>query len=318
MRIVRPGSVVGPQQQYMYVKQLEWAKWAAVDEMKRQRREEARMTSITEVAVSQTIVTPATPPAENDEEETIQLTTTTTTASSVTAPSTPPPMAMPPVTPSRHVAAAAAHTRELAPPGQPRKTPAAKRSSLAMEESDEEVEKDDVLPALALAPPVRRTKAKPASTRATSSRATASERPVRVLRSTTAASKKNDPALSNPAPNATSRLTKPNGQLPNKIPRLANETTARATASQRPRQPTIQQPSRLPTLIPTRRTNRHAAASVQETPVAIAAVVKAAQAADWMTNNASAVVKPGSKSERPNLRPIRRRRSSFSAADVVA
>ncbi|KIY45956.1 phosphatases II, partial [Fistulina hepatica ATCC 64428] len=27
MRIVRPGSVVGPQQQYMYLKQLEWSKW---------------------------------------------------------------------------------------------------------------------------------------------------------------------------------------------------------------------------------------------------------------------------------------------------
>jgi cell division cycle 14 len=45
MRIVRPGSVVGPQQQYMYLKQLEWVKWAAVDELKKQEVEnKARMT----------------------------------------------------------------------------------------------------------------------------------------------------------------------------------------------------------------------------------------------------------------------------------
>jgi cell division cycle 14 len=316
MRIVRPGTVVGPQQQYMYVKQMEWAKWAAVDEIKRQRREEAKLTVAT--TVRQTVITPATPPADNEEEEEItQLTTTTTIA----IPTTPPPVAMPPVTPSRHIAAAAAQAKEIAPPGQPRKTPAAKRTSLAMEDSDEEEEKDDVLPALAIAPPVRRTKPKPASTRPTGSRTAVSERPVRVLRSTTAAaSKRNDPAMSNPAPSPASKTTKPNGPLPNKIPRLANETTARSTAasSQKSRQPPPPTPSRLPTLIPTRRTNRHAASSIQETPVAIAAVVKAAQSADWMTNNASAVVKPGTKSERPNLRPIRRRRSSFSAADVVA
>lgn len=39
---------------------------------------------------------------------------------------------------------------------------------------------------------------------------------------------------------------------------------------------------------------------------------------DWMHGEgASAVVVPGSKLERPNLRSVRRRRSSFSAADVV-
>lgn len=272
--------------------------------------------------VRKTVVAPATPPSDNDEEDMIAettTTTTTTTTSSITAPRTPPPMAVPPVTPSRHVAAAAAKAKEIAPPGQPRKTPAGKRGSIALEDSDEEQEKDDVLPSLAVAPPVRRVKPKPASTRPTGSRGAASERPVRVLRSTTAAVKKNDSSISNPAAAAPSRTPNPNGPLPNKIPRLANDSTARSTAAaQRPRQPPSPVPSRLPTLIPTRRTNRHAAAaSVQESPVAIAAVVKAAQA-DWMTHNASAVVKPGNKSERPNLRPIRRRRSSFSAADVVA
>lgn len=326
MRIVRPGSVVGPQQQYMYLKQLEWAKWAAVDEMKK-TQEAAVAAAATEVAVTvrQTVVTPATPPADADEEDMVpEMTTTTitTTTSSVTVPTTPPPITVPPVTPSRHVAAAAARAKEIAPPGQPRKTPAAKRTSIALEDSDAEDEKDDVLPSLAVAPPIRRMKAKPASTRPTGSRITASERPIRVTRSSTAAAagKMIDSSLSNPAPPPASRLTKANGQLANKIPRLANGTTARGTAaaSRRPRQPPSPVPSRLPTLIPTRRGNHQAAGSVQESPVAIAAVVKAAQAADWMTNNASAVVVPGTKSERPNLRPIRRRRSSFSAADVVA
>jgi cell division cycle 14 len=38
----------------------------------------------------------------------------------------------------------------------------------------------------------------------------------------------------------------------------------------------------------------------------------------WITKNAANAVVPGTKSERPGLRNVRRRRSSFSAADVVA
>lgn len=323
MRIVRPGSVVGPQQHYMYLKQLEWAKWAAVDELKRSQEANLATTTTTTVTVRQTVVTPATPPAEVDEEDMVaEMTTTTTMTSPLHAPSTPPPAAVPPVTPSRHVAAAAAQAKEIAPPGQPRKTPATKRSSLALEDSDAEDERDDVLPALTTVSAARRMKAKPASARPMGSKTSASERPVRVTRSTAAAAAGNriDPSLSNPPPPATSKLAKANGQLANKIPRLANGTTARGTAaaSRRPRQPPSPVQSRLPTLIQTKRGNHQSAASVQERPVAITTVVKAAQGADWMTSNASAVVVPGSKSERPNLRPVRRRRSSFSSADVVA
>ena len=64
MRIVRPGTVVGPQQQYMYLKQLEWAKWAAVDEMKKlQAQQIAALTA----AAAAKVVAPATPPAEDEE-----------------------------------------------------------------------------------------------------------------------------------------------------------------------------------------------------------------------------------------------------------
>ncbi|EKM59647.1 uncharacterized protein PHACADRAFT_114681 [Phanerochaete carnosa HHB-10118-sp] len=342
MRIVRPGSVVGPQQQYMYLKQLEWAKWAAVDEMK---RTEAATTA---VALRQTVVTPATPPAESDEEENMNMITeltttttmTTTTTTSLSIPKTPPPAIVPPVTPARHVAAAQARAKAISPPGQPRKTPAPKRSSLAVEDSDGEKEEADVLPQLGVAPPVRRTRPKPVSaqTRMVGPRITASEqRPTRVTRSTAAAAA-NKPMVglaSTTTMMTTARtLRSGNGQAPNKIPRLANGAAARnnaastpavnpTTATRRqPRAPPSPVPSRLPTLVPTRRGNHQSTTSVQESPAAIAAVVKAAQAqqqnADWMTNNASQVVEKSSKSERPNLRPIRRRRSSFSAADVVA
>lgn len=328
MRIVRPGSVVGPQQQYLYLKQLEWIKWAAVDEVKRTQ-------DATVAKLRTTTATPVTPPGDSEDENmvtdlTALTTTTTASTTSVPVPRTPPPVLVPPVTPSRHVAAAASKAKAMSPPGQPRKTPAAKRPSIAVEDSDED-EADDVLPALNIAPPVRRTtKTKPASARVAGSRGiTASEqRPTRVTRSTVAAASRRVPTVSTTTTTTTTtRTTRANGQAPNKIPRLANTTTARSTAAavtnatttRRLRCPPSPIPSRLPTFAHTRRAAHQSAASVQESPATIAAVVKAAQSSDWMSNNAAAsVVKPGNKSERPNLRPIRRRRSSFSAADVVA
>jgi cell division cycle 14 len=292
MRIVRPGSVVGPQQQYMYLKQLEWAKWAAVDEL--------RKVQVATALATATLVTPATPPAEVDEEMEEVTQTTPTGVIAVGVP-------MPPVTPSKHVAAAQAKAKAITPPGQPRKTPIAKRVAVYSEDEDETA---DVLPALGIVPKPK-TKA---PMRATGSRATASEqRPTRVLRSTAGVTRK--------PPTTT-------GHGAHKIPKLATGTTARNTAPtaaraatpsiRRPlRAPPSPTPSRLPTLIPAKRTH-NATNSLNE--VASAATLKMAGAASdaWMTNNPSAVVVPGSKSERPGLRSVRRRRSSFSSADVVA
>ena len=192
------------------------------------------------------------------------------------------------------------------------------------EEPDAE-EEADTLPSLAVVVPVRRTKAKPASARTASQRVPASEqRPVRITRSAaTVAAKKVSMVL------GANKTTKANGQLPNKIPRLAKDTSARGAASAtkdgplppaptrplRPRQPGSPTPSRLPTLVG-KRTHHNSTGSVQESSAAAAAIVKAA--GTWVANNASSVVTPASKSERPNLRSVRRRRSSFSAADVVA
>ncbi|KAH0840093.1 tyrosine protein phosphatase [Lanmaoa asiatica] len=299
MRIVRPGSVVGPQQQYMYLKQLEWAKWAAIDEM-------GRVQAVTATAAVP-VVTPVTPPAEQDEEmaEGGRVTPSAHGVSSIP---------LPPVTPSRHVATAAAKAHAIAPPGQPRKTPMAKR--VAVDSDDENGEEaDDTLPALGAAPPVTRQRARTA-TRQTGARGTASEqRPTRVLRSAVATNQRKPPST------VTSAATKTSAQPPNKIPRLATGTTTRSTATRGigapssrrvPQPPPSPTPSRLPTLA--KRNN------ATNTLAEMAAGKKSKPSSDaWMTTGASAVVVPASKTtQRPGPRPVRRRRSSFSAADVVA
>ncbi|KAG8733764.1 cell division control protein 14, partial [Ceratobasidium sp. 428] len=136
MRVVRPGSVVGPQQQFMYMKQLEWAKWAAVDEI---RRAEAERVGVP---------TPRTPPAE-ELHATNTGSTNITMASSArpghAAPSstraiTPPglmssPVITPAVPVTPHKPRPVTPIKTDGPVPQPRKTPAAKRAA-----GDEEVE----------------------------------------------------------------------------------------------------------------------------------------------------------------------------------
>ncbi|KAG1857184.1 protein-tyrosine phosphatase-like protein [Suillus tomentosus] len=288
MRIVRPGCVVGPQQHYMHQMQLQWAKWAAADEIRR--------VQAAAVAATAHVVTPATPPAEQDEvmHETRSL--------------TPPaaPLPLPPVTPGRAVIAA--RTRETPPPGQPRKTPMAKR--VAIESDEEDVEMDDTLPALGAAPPVARPRAR-TTTRVSGARGTASEqRPTRVLRSSaTSVHQKTTAARS-------SRAAAP---PPNKIPRLAGGSAARSTAAARgPGAPSArrvpQPPSPTPSRLPTLTKKHNPAHTLAELPT-----TRSGKPESWMKAGASAIVMPPSKSsQRPGPRPVRRRRSSFSAADVVA
>ncbi|KAJ7179462.1 tyrosine protein phosphatase [Mycena filopes] len=301
MRIVRPGSVVGPQQQYMYLKQLEWCKWAAADEIKKQQAASA--------LASATLVTPATPPAEEDELPVMDI--------------TPPhsPVHMAPVTPSRHIATAAAKAKAIATPGQPRKTPTTKRT--LDHDSDEDDEAQDVLPALVLTH--RSTESKDIQNHRAEERHLPPEsRPTRVTRSTTGAAniRKTGTGTSTlPSPVKTS-----SSQGPNKIPRLATTRTtsaakaavAAATTSRRPNPPgSPTPPSRLPTLA---KRPPPSIASSSLTDVASATIKRTgtAQSDAWMKTNVAAVVVPASKSERPGLRPVRRRRSSFSSADVVA
>lgn len=307
MRILRPGTVVGPQQQYLYLKQLEFTKWAAMDELKK-----AHTAAVTRPLAP--IVTPATPPAETDEDSDIAMRTTPPR----------PAMQLPPVTPSRHVAAAAAKAKAITPPGQPRKTPNAKRVAQDSDEEDED-ESADILPALGVAPSARRVKPVP------SRGITASDqRPSRVTRSTANAT--NIRKAGTAAPESPVKSSR---QGPNKIPRLATTKTtsaakalaAAAVGQTRPPPPTRPlrsnanppppTPSRLPTLIPSKRPH-HIQNSSSLTDVANLKRTGATKSGDWVANNAAAVVVPASKSERPGLRSVRRRRSSFSAADVVA
>ncbi|KAG6865989.1 hypothetical protein C0991_009661 [Blastosporella zonata] len=310
MRIVRPGSVVGPQQQYMYLKQLEWVKWGAIDE--------ARKLQAAAPVASTSLVTPATPPAEADEE--IDMQTTPTAPHTAHIPNHP-------VTPSRHVAAAAAKAGDIAPPGQPRKTPASKRMA---QDSDDEEESDDVLPAMGAVPV--RPRIKPMKASASRGVTASEQRPARVTRSTAGAShiRNAGNASTTPAP---ASPVKPPAQGPNKIPRLATtkttsaakalaaasaantKATPRPVSTRRPNPPPSPVPSRLPTLIPSKRQLTHTSSLTDTIGTAKS---KPGELDAWMKTNASAVVTPATTSGRPGLRSVRRRRSSFSSADVVA
>ncbi|KZT38925.1 phosphatases II [Sistotremastrum suecicum HHB10207 ss-3] len=278
MRIVRPGSVVGPQQQYMYLKQLEWCKWAAADEI---MKLQAAVT-----AASSAVVAPVTPPAEDTDNETMESI----------------PL-LPPVTPSKHVASSTAAARAIPPPAQPRKTPTAKRVASDLDEEDDEI---SGLPMTGPRRPVVRSKT-------TSSRVPTSDARRAASRAGT-----RPPPTRKPLPPVTASKGPPY-----KIPRLADDfATAR-----RPAQPPSPSPirrirpvspppqSRLPTLV----NKRTAPLQTTMTLPELSMKIKAAPSADaWMSANPSAVVVPGTKSERPLLRNVKKRRSSFSAADVVA
>ena len=349
MRIIRPGTVVGPQQQYMYLKQLEWAKWAAVDEMKKLQAQQ--IAALTAAAAATKVVAPATPPAEDEEMKEVS-TTTTATATILTK-------QLPPVTPSKHVAAAQEKAKLISPPGQPRKTPVAKRKST---NDWEEEDTDEAFPPIVLATttattntttPARPQKVKKIAPRsaAPSTRATASDqRPTRVTRSTTSAKNK---LTSGQANNLTTgspvKSMKPISSLqpPNKIPRLAHGTTTRSTTSKpvpintniksnensnsnsntttkrapqkspTPGSPTL--PSRLPTLVGKRPTH-HASNSLCDLAVGTRSTNRSGSVglsgvkedSAWVSENAGAVSIPTSRTEKPSLRSSRRRRSSFS------
>ena len=353
MRIVRPGTVVGPQQQYMYLKQLEWAKWAAVDEMKKLQAQQIAV--LTAAAAAAKVVTPATPPAEDEEMNEASTTATTTTAIITKQ--------LPPVTPSKHIAAAQEKAKLISPPGQPRKTPVAKRKST---NDWEEEDTDEAFPPIIAAAitttttnatsPVRPQKVKKTAPRsaAPTTRAAASEqRPTRVTRST--ASLKNK-FTSGQANNLTTgspvKSTKPvsSVQPPNKIPRLAHGTTTRSTTSKPvptnintksdensnsnsnttttkrapPKTPTPSSPahpSKLPTLVG-KRPKHHASNSLCDLAVGTRSANRSGSVAlsevkedsAWVSENAGAVSIPTSRTEKPSLRSSRRRRSSFSEA----
>ena len=351
MRIVRPGTVVGPQQQYMYLKQLEWAKWAAVDEMKKLQ---AQQIAAFNAAAAAKVIAPATPPAEDEE-----MNETSTTATAIT---TVLAKQLPPVTPSKHIATAQEKAKLISPPGQPRKTPVAKRKST---NDWEEEENEEIFPLIVAATAttttntttsVRPQKVKKTAPRsaAPATRVAASEqRPTRVTRSTTNAKNKLTSGQGNNLTTGSPvKSTKPvsSVQPPNKIPRLAHGTTTRSTTSKpvpintntnsnqnsnsnnntttprkapqktpTPGSPAL--PSRLPTLV-SKRLNHQATNSLCDLAVGTRSANRSGSAglggvkedSAWVSENAGAVSIPTSRSGKPSLRSSRRRRSSFSEA----
>ncbi|KAL7413193.1 protein-tyrosine phosphatase-like protein [Mrakia frigida] len=128
MRICRPGMVVGPQQQYILLNHLEWVKWAAADEAVAAYKASLALVSSPSRAI--------TPPSDDRYGRNI-------------------PSTLPQVTPARHVASSNAAAARAEAPGQPRKTPLAKRTAASS------IDEDDVDPdPLGRAPPHKYQRAK--------------------------------------------------------------------------------------------------------------------------------------------------------------
>ncbi|EJD54098.1 phosphatases II [Auricularia subglabra TFB-10046 SS5] len=291
MRIVRPGSVVGPQQQYMYMKQLEWSKWAAVDEM---RRLQAAAAAAATVPVS-----PATPPAEEGERM-----DTSTPVMNGTAVGKVVAGAVPPVTPSKHVAA----SKQLgAGPPQPRKTPNGKRTVAAIEDEDDGPEEQEER--------TLRARVSPGRAANKSAVAGASRAATKPKSHAAAAAPKAAPANTKPIA-GTARVTRAaaaaaagSGKpVVNRVPRPVGARRAGAPGS-----PPGAPPSRLPTLVPSKRSFALSEAGGDKDGG------KAQDKDAWVKDGTSKVLQPRTQGEqRPLLRSVRRRRSSFSSADVVA
>ena len=314
----------------MYLKQMEWVKWAASEEARRTGANAQPGMDVSEDANSESQNGRATPTKNVD-------------------------LSVPPVTPSRHVAATTAAVKTIANPPQPRKTHQSGRTTVLQ---DEELDLLSALPAS----PTKSARPKTQRTMSTSKVGSkdaiealgidSSIGPTRQLRSQTS-------ATTTPIKGTTK---------PGRIPKLtrAKDTNSTLLTHARVRVvgrvPPPATPSRLPTLVPAKRSyvvvdadsgaesgpgaegsGGEASAAANDrskSPVkdgraspATAAVRRSPRKSgklklvddtptgtEWMNGEeASSVVVPSSKSgERPLLRNVKRRRSSFSSVDVVA
>lgn len=383
MRIARPGCVVGPQQvsllsslshvvltyplqQYMYQRQLDWAKWSALDQA---RKEQEASLAAAQAARA------VTPPVDDK------------------------PLPLVPTTPSRPSLASmtsAAEVEALLPPGQPRKTPTTKRVALEMLEDDDEGDSDDSNGSLlgvktksnpagrGTAPVVKQLRSMSPSGKTTIKTTTAVGGPngkttvsgtrtvpataSRATRATTRTqalvSPRKGPAPSvggratpiaplslvprpasrareEPVPNRTRAATQLTAQrntrpTPSKIParklnRVASPPPALPSSSKISTTSVAGGFSRLPTMVTSKRSYVGKALPTPPLPprpaTAVQAVVsieldvvpeRPSQDDAWMSGvDAKAVVEPATKSGRPSIRSVRRRRSSFSSADIL-
>lgn len=123
MRLMRPGSCVGPQQHYLYENQMTWVRWAAMDAVKA----EQRLLSLASATTS----------ADRDAQRLATVTPPLQTPKAPKRPITPPNEEM--LARSRQVTPGASIVprtpgRSVAVPGQPRKTPGKSKHSVASPE----------------------------------------------------------------------------------------------------------------------------------------------------------------------------------------
>src|ERR1700761_5663832 len=117
----------------MYLKQTEWCKWAAADEIKRANAESTGAPpTASPPSPSTPVKAPVTPQADCTNDDLHLLPPLVPTAV--------------PVTPSKHVAASEAAARAIQAPGQPRKTPKGKRTKADIEDDSEEDDEISALP----------------------------------------------------------------------------------------------------------------------------------------------------------------------------
>jgi cell division cycle 14 len=312
----------------MYLKQLEWSKWSAIDEFRRLGVPAGSLNTGEDVMV------------DSNEGRTTPTKTIDTT--------------VPPVTPSRHVAATTAAVKTIANPPQPRKSPIKGRTTV---EQGEELDSLAALPTPANKPTRPRNQRSMSASKVGTKEAIeaasveSSIGPTRQLRS-----------------QVTSGMTPSKASTkPGRIPKLtrAKDTNSTLNSSTRSRAtgkpPPPATPSRLPTLVPAKRSyvvveadsgaesgpgadggqgrvttpsNERSKSPTKDGRASPTAAVRRSPRKsgklklvdDTPTNNewingqeASSVVVSGSKlGERPLLRNVKRRRSSFSSVDVVA
>ncbi|CAG7848256.1 Tyrosine-protein phosphatase CDC14 [Serendipita indica DSM 11827] len=326
MRICRPGSVVGPQQHFMYLKQLEWSKWSAIDEFRRH----GTGTGSTDPNIGDEMMVDA-----KDGRSTPTRAIDTT---------------VPPVTPSRHVAPTTAAVKTIANPPQPRKSPQKGNTTVTR---DEELDLLATLPTVREASPERQIR--PRNQRSLSASKVNSKDDMDTITSTRQLRSQTAANSSTPTKSSNKGGRIPKLQRSKDTNSTLNTTGARTRTTGRPPPPAT--PSRLPRVVPAKRSyvviegdsgaesgpggdgdqakgnsgknkmvhdgQPSPSTGVRRSPRKsgkLKLVDDTPTSNEWMNGEeASAVVVSSSKSgERPLLRNVKRRRSSFSSVDVVA
>lgn len=254
----------------MYLKQTEWSRWAAVDDLKKAQSAQTVPVEDVDIARPTTpppVHAPATPPDDDNDE-----------INGIT------PLNIP-VTPSRHIAKSEAAARAIATPGQPRKTPKGQFTTAEIIEESEEDDEISALPMMNIKPTM------------------ASKLPRTALKRKAPATEHKRTAARNGLENTADKITR----SPYKVAKIGVGTTASSRRLLEPQSPTPVRKMRPVSPVPSRLPQ----------PSTKKPLASRADSGDngWISAKAPSQVVTNTKSGRPLLRPVRRRRSSFSAVE---